>query len=528
MNFNELGLCPQILSALAAKGYEAPSPIQERSIPAVLAGRDLLGCAQTGSGKTAAFALPILQLLWQKGAGKKAPRKIRALILTPTRELALQIQENFQAYGRSLPLRSTVIMGGVNQNPQIAELKRGQDILIATPGRLNDLINQGHLSLDSVEIFVLDEADRMLDMGFINDVKKVIRQLPPRRQNLLFSATLPAEILALIDSMLHDYVKVMVSPEAPTVEKIQQSLYFVDKQNKAPLLCDLLKEKRVPSALVFTRTKHGADKLVRYLLKAGIAAQAIHGNKSQNARQSALDNFKIGKTRILVATDIAARGIDIDSLPYVFNYDLSNEPEVYVHRIGRTGRAGNSGTAISFCSAEERPLLKDIEKLILKRVPVVENHSYPAMEEAPVKQPAARQAAARPAQIRPRQQTEPKPEQRTRKPKVGGSAPKPPRADRTSDAAAMKPLPAEEKPQARTAVTRKRSRPQAQAPARQQAKPPKGQGPVRAELTPQAKPQPQALPPASEASRPQPNRRRRGPRPGAGRAAGGSRPANEA
>ncbi|MDL2324228.1 DEAD/DEAH box helicase [Ruminococcaceae bacterium OttesenSCG-928-A16] len=386
MNFEQLTLIPPLLRAVASAGYTTPSPIQEKAIPPVLAGRDLLGCAQTGTGKTAAFALPILQLLAAKAPKRKGA--IRALILTPTRELALQIQENFALYGQHLPLRSAVIFGGVGQGPQVAALRKGIDILVATPGRLNDLIGQGFIKLDAIEIFVLDEADRMLDMGFVHDVKKVIKLLPEKRQTLLFSATMPTEIVKLADSLLHKPTKVFVTPASTTVEKIEQTIYKVDKGNKRHLLAQLLRTPAVTSALVFTRTKHGADRVVRELSREGIKALAIHGNKSQGARQNALGQFKDGKIKVLVATDIAARGIDINELSHVFNYDLPNEPETYVHRIGRTGRAGNGGVAIAFCNFDELDYLRDIEKLIGFTIPEVKDHDWP-MEifEKAVKQP---------------------------------------------------------------------------------------------------------------------------------------------
>ena len=375
MKFSDLNLIPPILKAAAEAGYEEPSPIQQKAIPPVLAGRDLLGCAQTGTGKTAAFAMPILQRL----AAAPAPsggRPIRALILTPTRELALQIDESFAAYGRHMRLAHCVIFGGVNQNPQVDRLKKGVDILTATPGRLNDLIGQGYIDLKNVEIFVLDEADRMLDMGFVHDVKRVLACLPGQKQTLLFSATMPREIEELADGLLHGPEKVMVAPPATTVERIEQSVYFVDKGNKRHLLAQLLQKPEVTSALVFTRTKHGADRVVRELARAGIGAMAIHGNKSQNARQDALGRFKDGRIRVLVATDIAARGIDVSGLSHVFNYDLPNIPETYVHRIGRTGRAGHAGVAVSFCDFEEKEYLADIEKLTHIRIPSVE-HEWP-------------------------------------------------------------------------------------------------------------------------------------------------------
>ncbi len=375
MYFKDLGLIPEILKAAEEAGYETPSPIQEKAIMPILNGQDLLGCAQTGTGKTAAFAMPILQRLHK--AGQIKPHAIRALILTPTRELALQISESFDAYGKHLALRSCVIFGGVNQNPQVAQLKRGVDILVATPGRLNDLVNQGFIKLSNVEIFVLDEADRMLDMGFVHDVKRVLTYLPAKKQTLLFSATMPKEIEDLVNTLLHNPAKVYVTPPSSTVDAIEQSIYFVDKGNKRFLLASLLKDKAVSSALVFTRTKHGADRVVRELGKDGVEAMAIHGNKSQNARQAALGKFKNGEIRVLVATDIAARGIDISELSHVINYDLPNIPETYVHRIGRTGRAGQTGISISFCNFDELEYLADIEKLAGKKIPVIEGHAWP-------------------------------------------------------------------------------------------------------------------------------------------------------
>jgi len=375
--FNELNLIEPILSALQTEGYTQPTPIQEQSIPTILQGRDLLGCAQTGTGKTAAFAIPILQLLSKPHANTKVHKAVKALILTPTRELAIQIEESFKAYGRNLPLKHLVIFGGVGQKAQTDALHRGVDILVATPGRLLDLMNQGFINLRDIEIFVLDEADRMLDMGFIHDVKKVIAKLPVKRQTLFFSATMPTEIQKLADTILTNPAKVEVTPVSSTAEKIQQTIYFVEKAAKKDLLIDILKDKTIQTALVFTRTKHGADKVVKDLIKAGVRAEAIHGNKSQNARQRALTNFKARTTRILVATDIAARGIDVDELTHVINYELPNIPETYVHRIGRTGRAGLSGTAFSFCDAEEKAYLKDIEKLIALSIPVAEDYQCP-------------------------------------------------------------------------------------------------------------------------------------------------------
>ena len=384
MTFNELNLSAPVLRAVAQAGYESPSPIQAAAIPPVLAGRDLMGCAQTGTGKTAAFALPMLDRLTASAPRKKGA--IRALILTPTRELALQIGESFEAYGKYLTLRSTVIFGGVGQAPQVAALKKGVDILIACPGRLNDLVGQGLLDLSNIEIFVLDEADRMLDMGFVHDVKKVIAKLPRQRQNLMFSATMPKEIEQLAAGILHDPAFVKVDPVSSTVDRIQQSLYFVEKGNKKFLLPWLIKNLKpeVVNALVFSRTKHGADKIAKDLNKQGIPAAAIHGNKSQTARVTALEDFKAGKTRVLVATDIAARGIDISELSHVFNYDLPEVPETYVHRIGRTARAGADGTAVSFCAPEEKEYLAGIEKLNRRQIPVISGHPWDGVP-APVK-----------------------------------------------------------------------------------------------------------------------------------------------
>ena len=382
MSFKTLDLAEPILKALSEEGYSQPTPIQTKSIPIVLKGTDLLGCAQTGTGKTAAFAIPILQLLSaekQKGYDKR----IRSLIVTPTRELAIQIDESFQNYGRHTGLSSAVIFGGVNQKSQVKILNRGVDILIATPGRLIDLMNQGYISLDDIQIFVLDEADRMLDMGFINDIKKLLAALPRKRQTLFFSATMPPEIVKLSHSILHKPQRVQVTPESSTVDAIRQGLYFVDKGNKRDLLVDVLQDDAIGSALVFTRTKHGADKVVKLLRSNDIGAEAIHGNKSQGARQRALGNFKDQTTRVLVATDIAARGIDVDELEYVINYEIPNIPETYVHRIGRTGRAGSRGTALSFCDALEKSYLRDIEKLIGKKIPVIDEHDFPMVDHNP-------------------------------------------------------------------------------------------------------------------------------------------------
>ena len=375
LSFHNLQLIEPVLKALAHEGYTKPTPIQEQSIPIILQQRDLLGCAQTGTGKTAAFAIPLLQLMHQQPSANRH-RGIRALVLTPTRELAIQIEQSFKAYGRYLNLHKLVIFGGVSQVSQVNALRRGVDILVATPGRLLDLMNQGHISLRDINFFVLDEADRMLDMGFVHDVKKIIAKLPVKRQTLFFSATMPPEIQRLADVLLTNPGKVEVTPVSSTADTIQQTLYFVEKQHKRSLLIHLLEDAGIQTALVFSRTKHGADKIAKNLKAAGITAEAIHGNKSQNARQSALTNFKSRQTRILVATDIAARGIDIDELTHVINHDLPDVPETYVHRIGRTGRAGASGIAISFCDAEERDELKAIQKLIKKTLPVVTEHPY--------------------------------------------------------------------------------------------------------------------------------------------------------
>ena len=381
--FNDLGLIAPILKALQEEGYTHPTPIQEQAIPHLIKGRDLLGVAQTGTGKTAAFAIPILQELHAKGP-QGAKKKIKTLILTPTRELAIQIGESFAAYGRHCGLKHAVIFGGVGQKPQTDALHRGVDTVVATPGRLLDLMGQGYVHLKHLEIFVLDEADRMLDMGFIHDVKRVIKELPEQRQTLLFSATMPPEIEKLAQRILKDPLKVEVTPVSSTAETIQQSLYYVHKGDKNALLVHLLKGNDIREALVFTRTKHGANKVAKKLMQSGITAEAIHGNKSQTARQNALKNFKNGKTRVLVATDIAARGIDIDGLSHVINFDLPNIPETYVHRIGRTGRAGAEGRAISFCDQEEKAYLRDIVKLIKRDVPVVNEHPFPLSASGPV------------------------------------------------------------------------------------------------------------------------------------------------
>ena len=378
MKFEDLNLIKEINKALKDEGYDNPTSIQEQAIPHVLKGRDVLGCAQTGTGKTAAFAIPIIQKIYEQKT-KNSKNYIKALILTPTRELAVQIEESFRVYGRYTNLKYLSIFGGVSQNPQTEMLRRGVDILIATPGRLNDLINQRQVNLQNVSMFVLDEADRMLDMGFIHDVKKIINVMPNKRQTLLFSATMPKEITDLVNTILVDYAKVVVTPVSSTVDNIKQYIYFTDKGNKKKLLVNLLKDTKINSALVFTRTKHEADKVVKDLIANKITAQAIHGDKSQGARQLALNNFKCRAIRVLVATDIAARGIDIDELSHVINYNLPEMPENYVHRIGRTGRAGHGGTAISLCEYEEKEYLTNIQKLIKKSITVVYENPYPML-----------------------------------------------------------------------------------------------------------------------------------------------------
>lgn len=377
MSFNNLQLIEPLLKALSKEGYTTPTPIQQQAIPAVLQKRDLLGCAQTGTGKTAAFTIPVLQLMHlQQMERQQQNHVIQTLILTPTRELALQIGDSIKAYGHFLPFRYQVVFGGVPQHRQVAGIKKGVDIIVATPGRLLDLMQQGIISLDQIEYFILDEADRMLDMGFVQDVRRVIAKLPSKRQTLFFSATMPFEIKQLADMLLVNPVKAEVTPVSSTVDTINQSVYFVEKQNKRSLLVELLKNEEIKTVLVFTQMKHAADKLAKQLNNAGITAEAIHGNKAQNARQRALENFKKRKTRVLVATDIAARGIDIDDLTHVVNYELPNIPETYVHRIGRTGRAGASGIAISFCDWSEKIFLTDIQKLIKKTIPVVAGHEF--------------------------------------------------------------------------------------------------------------------------------------------------------
>ena len=393
MSFENLNLIEPILRALKTEGYTTPTPIQEQSIPIILQHKDLLGCAQTGTGKTAAFAIPILQLLYQDRLQHKEQKTIKALILTPTRELAIQIDESFAAYGKHTGLKHLVVFGGVSQNPQADAIRRGVDILVATPGRLLDLMNQRIVHLDHIKMLVLDEADRMLDMGFVNDVKKIISKIPAKRQTLFFSATMPSEIQTLANTILTKPEKVEVTPVSSTADTIQQELFYVEKNDKRSLLAHILKDKNIKTALVFTRTKHGADKVVKDLIRVGITAEAIHGNKSQNARQRALTNFKNRTTRVLIATDIAARGIDIDELTHVINYELPNILETYVHRIGRTGRAGASGIALSFCDSEELPFLKDIHKLIAKQIPVNEEHPYPMSPQSMVANAEAAKAS---------------------------------------------------------------------------------------------------------------------------------------
>ncbi len=376
MTFKELGLAEPILKALQTEGYTHPTPIQEQAIPILLKGKDLLGVAQTGTGKTAAFGIPILHHLYEAISLGQNKRKIKALVVTPTRELAIQIAESFTAYGKYTGLRNTVIFGGVKQGKQVNALKAGVDILIATPGRLLDLMNQGFITFRDLEFVVLDEADQMLDMGFIHDIKKIIAKLPPKRQSLFFSATMPKDIVELSRKMLGDFERVTIKPEQATAEKVEQGVYFVSKKNKPKLLVHILKERPQDSVLVFSRTKHGANKIVKKLDQAGIRSAAIHGNKSQTARQKALGDFKDGKLKVLVATDIAARGIDVEELSLVVNYDLPNVSETYVHRIGRTGRASASGIALSFCDVEEKPYLRDIEKLIKQEVPRLPEHQF--------------------------------------------------------------------------------------------------------------------------------------------------------
>lgn len=373
-SFQELDLIEPLQRAIAAENYRTPTPIQAQSIPPLLEGRDMLGCAQTGTGKTAAFALPVLQHLSQTRTGGR--RQIRAVVLSPTRELAAQIRASFETYGAHLPLRSAVIFGGVSEKPQIRQLKKGVDLVVACPGRFLDLLGRGFIDLSGVECFVLDEADRMLDMGFIHDIRRIMKQLPKRRQNLLFSATLPKSIVELANQILDNPVRVEIAPEEPTVEAIDQRIMYVEKRDKKRLIVDLLDDPQVERAIVFTRTKHGANRLTKRLGKAGFPAIAIHGNKSQNTRRRALDGFRDGSYDVLVATDVASRGIDVDDITHVFNFDLPDDPESYVHRIGRTGRAGRTGVAISFCDVSEAKKLKKVERVIGQSIPADEAHEY--------------------------------------------------------------------------------------------------------------------------------------------------------
>ena len=422
-SFAELGLIEPLQRAVHTEQYTTPTPIQVQAIPHLLRGRDLLGCAQTGTGKTAAFALPILQRLAADGQ-RAGPKACRALVLTPTRELAAQIADSFAVYGRHLKLTRTVIFGGVGQNPQVQALARGVDILVATPGRLLDLMGQGCVRLDRLEVFVLDEADRMLDMGFIHDVRRVIKALPARRQTLLFSATMPSEIARLADSILTDPIKVAVAPVASTVEQVEQRVMFVERADKRPLLGQVLQDPAVDRALIFTRTKHGANRVAQDLARIGVEADAIHGNKSQTARTRALERFRTGEGRVLVATDIAARGIDVDGITHVINYDLPNIPESYVHRIGRTARAGRSGIAISFCDAEERAYLRDIEALIRLRIPVIADHPWHAGPMAARAEASRGQQPPRPnGQPRQDQSAPNGPARRRRRGSRGGAVP---------------------------------------------------------------------------------------------------------
>ncbi len=397
MTFENLHIIKPILKAIDDQGYTEPTPIQEKSIPILLQGKDLLGCAQTGTGKTAAFAIPILQNLYLNKQQEKGKRKIKALIVTPTRELAIQIADSFTTYGKYTGIVNTVIFGGVKQGAQTRTLRQGVDILVATPGRLLDLIGQGFISLKNIEYSVLDEADQMLDMGFIHDIRRIIELLPKKRQSLFFSATMPSAIVRLSEKILGNPEKVTVKPQQKTAEKVEQSVYFVGKKSKIKLLIHLLLNQPIESVLIFSRTKHGANKIVKLLQRVELKAEAIHGNKSQGARQLALSNFKSGKTKILIATDIAARGIDVVDLSHVINYDLPNIAETYIHRIGRTGRASASGMAISFCDVEERAYLKDIQRLIRMDIPVVKEHPFVhnGLEETEPKKPQQQQSRSR-------------------------------------------------------------------------------------------------------------------------------------
>jgi ATP-dependent RNA helicase RhlE len=381
MNFNELEIIEPILKALKEKNYSEPTPIQEKAIPLVIEGKDVLGVAQTGTGKTAAFSIPIIQHIYERIKNEKGHTKLRALIVTPTRELAIQIDDNIKEYSKHTKIYHTVIYGGVKQGKQVSELRRGVDILVATPGRLLDLIQQGFISLKDIEMFVLDEADRMLDMGFINDIRKLLKVLPRDRQSLFFSATMPPNIVALSQDILMNPRRVEVTPASSTAETIQQAIYFTDKDTKKDLLVHILKDETIKQVLVFTKTKHGADKVVKHLKNKFIKSAAIHGDKAQNQRQKALTAFKSGEIRVLVATDIASRGIDINKLQHMINYDIPNEPETYVHRIGRTGRAGEEGMAISISEPEDNTFVRDIEKLIKQKIDIIEDNPYPQTEK---------------------------------------------------------------------------------------------------------------------------------------------------
>ena len=425
ITFKSLHIIDPILKSLEEEGYTTPTPIQEQAIPIVLGKKDLLASAQTGTGKTAAFAIPILQLL-EEGTNKADKHiKIRCLVLTPTRELAVQIGDSFEAYGRHLEIYGTVVYGGVSQGRQTHALRRGVDVLIATPGRLLDLMNQGFVDLRSLEIFVLDEADRMLDMGFITDINKILKEVPKKRQTLFFSATMPAPIVKLADAMLHEPKFVEVKPAESTAERIVQTLYYVEKMKKQELLIHILQDEGIMSALVFTRTKHGADVVVKILERNRITAEAIHGNKAQNTRQRALDNFKAGRTRVLVATDIAARGIDVDNLEYVINFEIPNVAETYIHRIGRTGRAGASGVALSFCDQSEKAFIRDIEKLMGKKIHVMLEHPFTSKGAQVVKASAAKEPEHKKKESTHKPKSGPRDEKRER-----AHAPKPEREHR--------------------------------------------------------------------------------------------------
>ena len=461
MNFRELGLIDPIVKALEQEGYTSPTPIQSKAIPPALSGRDVLGCAQTGTGKTCAFATPILQRMNKK---QPNPKVIRSLILTPTRELAIQIGDSFKAYGRNLSLRHAVIFGGVGQRPQVDAIRKGLDILVATPGRLLDLHGQSLLDLSHIQIFVLDEADRMLDMGFIHDVKRVLKLLPEKKQTLFFSATMPPEVMELVNGLLHNYARVEVDPVSSPVEVIRQSLYYVDKANKTKLLSHLLETMNIPAALVFSRTKHGANRVAQDLNKVGISAAAIHGNKSQTARVQALNDFKAGRIRVLVATDIAARGIDIEELGCVFNYNLPDVPETYVHRIGRTGRAGHDGIAISFCQFDEKDELKGIQKLLGKNIPVVEEHPFPMENfDLPKKDKNGRPVNAEDAEAR--AAAKERRRQRDAENKAKAEARKQAQAERLRKAEEEKPVPAAEAAEAPARKKRKKKKKKPAEPA---------------------------------------------------------------